>query len=251
MAHFRARTISCAALPAAAFPVQETPMTERNFSRRSFLSQTLLALPAAGGLLLVGRSAIACSPPKSGESSRGGAPACPDASATEANIEGPYYRGGAPFRADLREPGIAGVPLAMSGSILSLDCRSPLEGAVLDVWQADGDGHYDNDGSLRLARDAMRLRGKVRADARGAFSFHSVLPGRYLNGRTYRPAHIHVKASAPGHATLTTQLYFPDDPFNEKDPFIRKSLIMDVGQKTGNAVGHFDFVLTPLPRTRT
>ena len=223
-------------------------MTDRNFSRRSFLSQSLVAMPAAGGLFLFARSAIACGPPAENPPPKTAAQACADASATEANIEGPYYRGGAPFRADLREPGIVGVPLAVSGNILSLDCRSSLEGAVLDVWQADGDGHYDNDGSLRLAKDAMRLRGKVRADARGAFTFASVLPGRYLNGRTYRPAHIHVKASAPGHATLTTQLYFPDDPFNASDPFIRRSLIMDVGKQNGNAVGHFDFVLTPLPK---
>ena len=226
-------------------------MTERNFSRRSFLSQSLVAVPAAGGLLLFCRSAVACGPAAAAGAPKSSAQACADATATEANIEGPYYRGGAPFRADLREPGIAGAPLAISGSVLSLDCRSPLESAVLDVWQADGDCHYDNDGSLRLAKDAMRLRGKVRADARGAFAFDSVLPGRYLNGRTYRPAHIHVKVSAPGHASLTTQLYFPDDPFNATDPFIRRSLIMDVAKKSGNAVGHFDFVLTPLPRART
>jgi catechol 1,2-dioxygenase len=91
----------------------------------------------------------------------------------------------------------------------------------------------------------MRLRGKVRADARGDFSFATVLPGHYLNGRVYRPAHIHVKVSAPGHAPLTTQLYFPDDPYNAADPFIERSLIMDVARTSGALAARYDFVLRP------
>lgn len=94
----------------------------------------------------------------------------------------------------------------------------------------------------------MRLRGKLRTDAKGAFMARSVLPGRYLNGRRYRPAHIHVKVSAPGHAPLTTQLYFPDDPYNDGDPFIHRSLIVDLSRVRGDAAARFDFVLTPLPK---
>ena len=92
----------------------------------------------------------------------------------------------------------------------------------------------------------MRLRGKVRVDGEGAFTFRSVVPGRYLNGATYRPAHVHVKVSAPGHAPLTTQLYFPDDPYNAKDPFIDRSLIMDVSRSVAAVSAHYDFVLRPL-----
>lgn len=170
-------------------------------------------------------------------------PVCPHAG-TAANIEGPYYRAGAPFRSNLIEGGIAGAPLVITGRVLSLDCRSPLTDAVLDIWQADGDGHYDNDGTFGAA-GAMRLRGKVRAAANGSFSVRSVLPGRYLNGRTYRPSHVHVKVTATGHLPLTTQLYFPDDPYNDGDPFIHRSLIMDVSRGPSGAMGHFDFVLTP------
>jgi protocatechuate 3,4-dioxygenase beta subunit len=159
---------------------------------------------------------------------------------TEANIEGPYYRDGAQFRSNLIEPGIVGRELTLEGRVLSMDCRSALAGASLDIWQADTEGRYDNDGTFD--GKSMRLRGKVRVDEQGRFSVRTIVPGRYLNGKVYRPAHIHVKLSASGHAPLTTQLYFPDDPYNKVDPFIHRSLIMDV---SGNAA-HYDFVLRPV-----
>jgi catechol 1,2-dioxygenase len=158
---------------------------------------------------------------------------------TEANIEGPYYREGATFRSNLVDHGIVGRELTLEGRVLSLDCRSPLAGANLDIWQADAEGRYDNDGTFD--GKIMRLRGKVRVDEQGRFSVRTIVPGRYLNGRMYRPAHIHVKLAAQGHAPLTTQLYFPDDPYNKVDAFIRPSLIMDVSGSTA----HYNFVLRP------
>lgn len=163
---------------------------------------------------------------------------------TESNIEGPYYRAGAPKTADLRPARADGVPLVVSGRVLSADCRSVLAGATIDVWQADARGHYDNDGTMNP--EILRFRGLVETDASGGFSVTTVIPGRYLNGRTYRPSHIHVKLAARGHRALTTQLYFPDDPFNAEDPFIHPSLVMDVEGDASGKRAAYDFVLQPL-----
>ncbi len=163
---------------------------------------------------------------------------------TAANIEGPYYRAGAPKTGDLRPARADGVPLIVSGRVLSADCRSILSGATIDVWQADATGHYDNDGTMNS--EVMRFRGLVETDAQGGFSVTTVIPGRYLNGRKYRPAHIHVKLAARGHHALTTQLYFPDDPFNAEDPFIHPSLVMELEGDTSGKRGSFDFVLQPI-----
>jgi protocatechuate 3,4-dioxygenase beta subunit len=165
--------------------------------------------------------------------------------ATHDNIEGPYYRPGMPLRADLVEPGTRGIPLSMRGRVTGLDCAVGLAGVELDVWQANADGHYDNDGSMRLDPDRSFLRGRFRTDASGAYAFRTIVPGRYLNGPRYRPAHIHVKIRAPGFRPLTTQLYFPDDPENEGDPFIHRSLIMAVLPEEGIRVARFDFALAP------
>lgn len=224
------------------------------------LSRRLVLCGGAGALALAVPSLLGCrpeaprtgpppAPPPTGWSTPPAldpsAPVATGCAATAANIEGPYYRAGAPVRGDLRDPGTLGVPLSVTGRVLSLDCRSALHHAELDIWQADSLGHYDNDGSAVLPGNAFRLRGKVATDARGEYRFDSIVPGRYLNGARYRPAHIHVKVSAPGHVPLTTQLYFPGDPYNEGDPFLERSLIMDVSARPFGREACFDFVLVP------
>ena len=80
---------------------------------------------------------------------------------------------------------------------------------------------------------------------RSRYRLSTIVPGRYLNGPQYRPAHVHVKVRARGFAELTTQLYFPDDPYNDVDPFIHRSLVMGMEKAKDRALGHFDFVLRP------
>jgi len=171
----------------------------------------------------------------------GGPVAC---TATADNIEGPYYRPGAPLRSDLTEPGMLGVPIVIRGTVSTPDCQ-PIDGAELDVWQADADGGYDNDGVDDPPNDAFVLRGRMVTDAEGRFELHSIIPGHYLNGAQFRPAHIHVSVRAPGFASLTTQLYFEGDPYNEIDPFIIESLIMPLTDEAGGKAARFDFVLPP------
>ncbi len=176
---------------------------------------------------------------------------------THDNIEGPYYRAGAPERADLAPHGTPGTPLVIEGRVTGPDCskgqgdlREPvpresrgLAAVELDVWHATHDGHYDNDGTMRLRASEFLLRGRIKTDADGRYQVKTIVPGRYLNGRQYRPAHVHVKVRAPGFAPLTTQLYFPGDPYNDVDPFIHKSLVMGMEKSGAGMRGHFDFVL--------
>jgi protocatechuate 3,4-dioxygenase beta subunit len=138
-----------------------------------------------------------------------------------------------------------GTRLTVTGRVLSPDC-SPLAGAELDVWQADDDGRYDNDGVNDPVGGAYILRGRMTTDEQGRYSFQTVLPGHYLNGAQYRPAHIHVTVSADGHLPLTTQLYFEGDPYNDVDGFIVDSLIMPVADVAGQKECTFDFVLPAL-----
>jgi len=152
---------------------------------------------------------------------------------TEPNIEGPFYRPGAPDRVALVER----PSLRLSGIVTDPGCR-PMQDAVLELWQADANGDYDLHGD--------RLRGIVRTDANGRWSLATIFPGRYLNGATYRPAHIHVKVHATGRPPLTTQLYFPRDPHNDDDPWFRRSLVVSMmppGCGQGPSHGRFDFVV--------
>ena len=161
------------------------------------------------------------------------------ATATADNIEGPFFVPGAPRRAVLATARDRGQPLALSGRVLATTCAA-LGGATIQVWHADAGGAYDLDG--------FRFRGTLRTDADGRWSVRTIVPGRYLNGRRYRPAHVHVKVAAPGFRPLTTQLYFEGDPYNDGDPFVVRSLIMPHATRAGVTRASFDLVLASQAR---
>lgn len=124
---------------------------------------------------------------------------------TDGDATGPFYEAGAPDRMNLA-PNEAGERLRINGVVRGPDC-APLPNALLDVWQADAQGTYHD------AAPDWRLRGRLRADAQGRYSFDTIRPGRYALGDSLRPAHIHFRVSHPGFTRVTTQLYFEDDPF--------------------------------------
>jgi protocatechuate 3,4-dioxygenase beta subunit len=150
--------------------------------------------------------------------------------ATLRQTEGPFFKPSSPERADLIEPGMAGQPIELVGFVLTRACR-PVANALVDLWQADDKGDYDNSG--------FRLRGHVRADAEGRYRFHTIVPGAY-EGRT---RHFHVKVAPPTGRLLTTQLYFPGEPKNAKDGLFRKELLIRTAKNAGSLAGRFDFVL--------
>jgi protocatechuate 3,4-dioxygenase beta subunit len=149
---------------------------------------------------------------------------------TLSETEGPYFKARSPHRADLREKGISGKFVELSGRVLTRSCR-PVANALVDLWHADSEGVYDNSG--------FRLRGHVFTDAQGRYSFSTIMPGLYP-GRT---RHYHVKVKAPGKRLLTTQFYFPDEPRNKSDDLFRRELLLRVAVN-GNALNAgFDVIL--------
>lgn len=159
----------------------------------------------------------------------GGREALAEVPPTEKNILGPYHRKGAPFRTKLSAADEPGEVLIVRGQILNTD-EEPLKGAIVDIWQANAAGRYDNDDPQKPPDpDRFLLRGQMKTDAQGRYEFESVVPGRYTVGQgQYRPRHIHYIVSVPGYVPLTTQLYFSGDPANKTDPFIRESLIIEL-----------------------
>lgn len=152
---------------------------------------------------------------------------------TPARTEGPYYTPSTPHRADLREPGTGGEPLVLQGLALTPDCR-PVAGATVDLWHCDERGRYDNEG--------FRYRGHQLADAGGAYRFETIRPGLYP-GRT---PHFHVKVRGGATRLLTTQLFFPDRPYdNIGDPIYREELLLGLDREDGTWLARFDFVLAP------
>src|SRR5262245_6755200 len=168
---------------------------------------------------------------------------------TEDNILGPYHREGAPFRAKVTPPLAKGITLLIRGRVWGFDTKKPLAGVVLDIWQADTDGRYDNDDPKKPpAKGVYVNRARVLTDETGYYEYETIHPGPYQIGPdAWRPAHIHYLVRKAGYANLITQLYFKGDKFNAKDEFIKPSLVIDlVGAKVnGIAIetGVFDVVL--------
>ena len=147
----------------------------------------------------------------------------------ESTVLGPFYWEGAPDlpRGSNLAEGVKGEPTIYSGRVLSVDGR-PLENALLDIWSGDGEGTYD----MQMPEgSAMKARGRIRTDAEGRYWFRSIKPTFYpvptdgpvgrmllkMGRHPYRPGHIHMIVSAPGHVPVTTHLFVAGSPYLDSD----------------------------------
>ena len=193
--------------------------------------------------------------------------------ATESTVVGPFHLEGAPekeFGASIVEAERNGIPTFVAGRVLDMEGR-PIEGAILDVWQAAADGLYDvQDATLT----DMNMRGKYRTGADGRYLVRTTEPVHYqipsdgpvgemiraTNRHAWRPAHVHFLVSAAGFKSVTTHIFDSRDPYLDEDAVfgVKRSLIVNFKKHTAadeatRAYGveppfytcDFDFVLAP------
>lgn len=203
---------------------------------------------AAAATLVLGCGSPAPSNPTEVDASTPSSPSTPTGSdtdsgtsakecvATGADIEGPFWVEGVPVQSDLDLHGESGPRLRFGGVVRDAVTCAPIPNAVVELWHADTKGAYDG------AADG-RYRGQIATDASGAYEFRTVVPGRYLNGATFRPAHLHVKVWVAGKERLTTQLYFANDPHSKRDAWFDEARIVADLDDGKALVGTFDFVV--------
>jgi protocatechuate 3,4-dioxygenase beta subunit len=150
---------------------------------------------------------------------------------TVAVTEGPYFKANSPEATNLVQDGMQGAVITITGQVLD-QSGNPVANALLDFWQANASGQYDNSG--------YTLRGHQYTDANGYYTLTTVVPGIYP-GRT---EHIHVKVQAPNSSVLTTQLFFPGVSQNARDSIYDASLLLNVTDNTeGTQSATFNFVV--------
>jgi protocatechuate 3,4-dioxygenase beta subunit len=143
---------------------------------------------------------------------------------TPAQTEGPFYPDRLPLDQDNDLIIVAGRNVLAAGEITHLTGRildlhgNPLRGVVIEIWQADHNGHYIHSADASVRNDAnFQGFGRFETGQTGEYRFRTIKPVPY-SGRT---PHIHVKLRRGGRELLTTQLYMQGHPLNERDGVLR------------------------------
>jgi catechol 1,2-dioxygenase len=172
---------------------------------------------------------------------------------TRPNLEGPFHRADAPLREDgdllAGEPGEGKPILNLFGTVSDAATGEPLPGAIVDLWQADGEGHYD--------LETFALFGQVRTNAAGHYRVRTAVPKDYsdhdddpigelfraMGRHNRRAAHIHVKIWRDGACVLTTQLFIPGNPYLDSDYVegaVSPDLILNLKPAADGAANSYD-----------
>jgi hydroxyquinol 1,2-dioxygenase len=163
--------------------------------------------------------------------------------ATPSTVEGPFHIPNSnefDVGGDMAK-GAPGIATIITGTVKDLDGK-PIAGAMLDLWQTDGEGLYEAQRGLD-----QYMRGIYHARGDGSYAVRTVAPIGYtipmdgpvgdLMNRTkishMRPAHIHFHVAAPGYKPLVTHLFQRGDQYIETDVVfgVKEPLIVDFVKK--------------------
>jgi protocatechuate 3,4-dioxygenase alpha subunit len=138
-------------------------------------------------------------------------------------IEGVY---GTDLGSTMVKDRIKGERITITGRVID-GSGTPLKDAVIEIWQADAAGLYNNPAELRGAADPD-FSGWGRQPANiddGSFTFHTIKPGAvpWPDGRMQAP-HISFWIVARGiNLGLHTRMYFADEEeANARDPLLAR-----------------------------
>ncbi len=178
---------------------------------------------------------------------------------TPANPEGPFYPKHQQVDKDTDLTLIEGHTERAQGQLIRVtgqvldDNEQPVEGALVDIWQANSHGRYHHEDDPAIAPEDPNFQGwgMVKTDAEGRYAFTTIKPGAYkVDGSWRRPPHIHYKVSRRGYHGITTQMYFAGEALNETDTLLnaveadkRDLLVVEFHELDGIPHGRFPIVL--------
>jgi protocatechuate 3,4-dioxygenase alpha subunit len=141
---------------------------------------------------------------------------------TASQTVGPFFTIGLTWlnKDDLAHPEISGARVTIAGRVLDGDGQ-PVPDAMLEVWQANGQGKYlhPEDTQDKPLTPGFNGFGRIPTDANGTFHFTTIKPGPVPgpDGKQQAP-HIVVSVFMRGLLRrLVTRIYFPDEAANGGD----------------------------------
>jgi protocatechuate 3,4-dioxygenase alpha subunit len=125
--------------------------------------------------------------------------------------------------ADLVTPDATGTRIRIEGRVLDGD-GLPINDAMIEIWQADGQGRYAHPRDNRGARPNTKFKGFGRSatDKAGVYSFDTVKPGA-VPGPGGKPQAPHIVVCIFSRGMLRqvyTRIYFSDEAANAADPIL-------------------------------
>lgn len=178
---------------------------------------------------------------------------------TPSQTEGPFYPESTAGEddTDLTQNGKAAGQVIFVEGIVSDEACNPVNGALVEIWQACESGRYDHSGDPNTAPldPNFQYWGRAVTDANGSYKFKTILPGAYPAAPGWdRPPHIHFKVAKIGFHELTTQLYFKGQALNAKDRILlaiprsqRERVVSDLVVKQGETIATANFPITIRP----
>lgn len=146
--------------------------------------------------------------------------------ATAHQTVGPYLHIGLTWlnTRNIAGPRVAGERFTVQGRLLDGD-GAPVGDGLIEIWQANAHGRYPHpeDKQKKPLEKGFRGFGRIPTDARGAFKFTTVKPGR-VPGPGGKPQAPHLVVSVFMRGLLrhlATRMYFPDDAANREDPVLK------------------------------
>ncbi len=102
--------------------------------------------------------------------------------------------------------------LRLTGTVFKKDGKTPAEDIILYIYQTDRNGMYATKGDEEgWAKRHGYIRGWIKTDKTGTYSFYTFRPAAYPNG--IEPEHIHVTVKEPDkNAYYIDEFVFDDDP---------------------------------------
>jgi len=114
-----------------------------------------------------------------------------------------------------------GQVIEVSGQVVRMD-GSPVNGAALEIWQANAAGRYANPIDKNPAPLDPNFQGValLHTTAKGRYRIVTIKPGAYPDtAGGMRTPHIHFDVTSDDYR-LVAQMYFPGEALNEKDILI-------------------------------
>jgi len=184
------------------------------------------------------------------------------AGVTPSQTVGPFYAYGLTpdgayewndaFGNNLVTPDASGERIRVGGRVFDGD-GAPVPDAMLEIWQADAQGRFNDPQDKRaLPNASFRGFGRCGTNPNGEYAFDTIKPGAVPDpdGKPQAP-HILLAIFARGMLLhLYTRIYFEGEDANSADPVLalvpadrRDTLIATRDERSGSAVYRFDIHL--------